>query len=377
VKEVGKTADLEKDIRELREKGRFGEAVSIPYRGELLEDVVERFGKTARMMHPFAAPYLLLRLGEVVKVGDDPGSFDPFAVSNPFKLEVVSDQSDEEEADVFIDFAYHVRADGVAAGLGKDDGVAAERLVLFDAMWAEASRRLPKGGVNRGDPDDPFDVVTPKQLPEINMSWREFLVDARRRMKEEPRTAGSDLEKAITSWEDLEAWDESVTPAAYRKVVSARATAIRPLLKCLETDDRWTRIVAEIRWQNRPWRVRDLAILALHEVLGFEVVEFPNSEGPVQLEWYQEAAVKLRRFCERYEYQVGGELWYRILKNQKGDLDQQAAAAVLIVEPRGAGPYYGVTGSFFLLEEIRDRYGQPNSSAEGAGLRGRSASIQM
>jgi len=370
VEEVGEVADLKADLIVLREKGHFGEEPAINYQDEILDDLVAKFVGSARMMHPWAAPYFLPRLGYPIQLSDE--DEDPFAVVEepPFKAW----RFKNEQAQLLIDYARHLRADGVAAYLNQNDRVAVERLRGFDKVWAEVLRRLPAEveGQEELDPD-PFGIFG-GEIPEINSSWREVLGDAQRRLEGKAPVGESKIAKAIASWEHLEEWDETVRPQEFRDVVEMGPLAVKPLLDCLESDGRWTRIVAEVGYRDRSVvRVRDLAILALEEVLQFTFIEYTDSqyEWPPEVEWYEGAAAKIRFLCERYEYQCGGELWFRILEDQEGDLAHQAMAAVAIVQPENAESYYGITDQHFVVDEVWDRYDIPQASWEGETLRER------
>ena len=171
-------------------------------------------------MHPWAAPYLMVRLGSPIELDED----DP----NPF--------APEPE-----------RPPGAPP--------------LFPA-W-------------RFDPSDPFIDVT--SALRSNLAWRELFVDARRRTKRRPEPEGSEVQKAIASWDELDSWDPAAPPAPFRAVVAAGPAVIKPLLDCLENDERWTRIRAETGCPHTLiLRLRDLAIHALNRVLQSPAVEIPS-----------------------------------------------------------------------------------------------------
>jgi hypothetical protein len=111
--------------------------------------------------------------------------------------------------------------------------------------------------------------------------------------------------------------------------------------------------------------------MALERVLEFSLIDYPRTAELAEDSWYDEAAVTLRTLCERYQSQNGGNLWFRILEDQKADLGHQAAAAVAIVLPRNAGIYHGVTDQHFFANEVSDRYWDPRASTQGETLRGR------
>ncbi len=342
VAEVGELADLNADLETLRAKGGFYERRYYSYEENWISYIIEKFEGGPRMMHPFAAPFILLRLGYPIMLVDKNSS--PFAEDDGKAHEWYLHDNDYE---ALADFARITRDDGVAAWIDGDYPLAAERLKYFDAIWQAAQKRYLREEVQadlQNDPIDPFAGGYPRMI-ELNSSWRDLLVDSKRRLIPTPVVEGSIIEQAIASWDQIDEFTKENPPPLYRLVASSGPMAIKPLLDCLTHDKRWTGVVKEDdenRWEPKIMRVRDLAILALNEVLEFSFEEMPGGTRQTESEWYDEAATKYQQLCARYEYQWGHELWYRILNDPQSELGYQLLAAHLIVTPDSelSNPYY-------------------------------------
>lgn len=374
VVEVGKPANLDADLAILGDKGWFCEKPFDNYQEDSLEDLIAKFEGAPRMMHPWAAPYLMVRLGHPIELDED--FSDPFAPEEERPANAPplfpAWRFDPFDPSLILNFARHLRDDGVAAYCDRDDHLAAARLRQFDRVWAELEKTVRHGQDEEAVGPDPFSSHTSGLR--FNLTWRELLLDARRRIGPRPEPKGSEVEKAIASWDELDTWEQDAPPAAFRAVVAAGPAAIDPLLDCLENDDRWTRVRVKTGSSHKLiFRVRDLAIRALNEVLQFPVVEDPCRFAPVETRVYKQLAVTARAFCERHEFSVGGELWYRLLAGDEEDVDFQVTAALAIVTPEDCGPYYGITDRCFFRDTVWDRYHEvPRTSREGLTLRGRS-----
>lgn len=330
VAEVGELADLEADIVILNKMGRFTKEPFDNYQEESFDDIRAKFVGAPRMMHPFAAPYLLLRLGYPINLS--PLTVHPSQKENGVDLPWKWRMPDEDN-EMLAEFALMHRDDGVEAWIEGNFHLASERLKLFDSIWHEAELLSPK--VENED-EDPF-APGPQMLPNLNGSWREILLDARRRLSPAPEVGESEIEQAIASWDQIDKWSETNQPASFRLVASAGPLAIKPLLDCLQHDKRWTRVVNQEDEENyrepRMLRVRDLAIAALESALEFTFEKMPYDSIPNEPVWYDEVATKLQELCKRYEYQWGAELWFRILQDPKSDLGYQLDAVDAIVIP--------------------------------------------
>lgn len=95
-------------------------------------------------------------------------------------------------------------------------------------------------------------------------------------------------------------------------------------------------------------------------------------DAPAEARRYEAAAAKARAFCERHEFSVGGELWYRVLADREADPGFQVTAALAVVTPENCDFYYRITDEWFIRDTVRGRYDSPRTSREGRTLRGRS-----
>ena len=361
IERVGDEADLAADLEILKKHGDFSEAPMSNYQDESLERLLTVFAATPRLMRASAAPYLLLRLGHSVvfdeESGTDPFNEVPFDYGKAGKLTFPACLLDSVES-WLVSYALLLRADGVAAFVDKNDGLAAARLPAFDRVWAEVEKRLPQAA----------DSSTKR--PKLNPVWRSILADAQRRLDPVIPLNLPEVAKEIVTWDRLETWDEESPPATFEKVVAAGPAAIDPLLDCLEKDTRWTRICeSEGTDRRRIMRVRDLAIVAMERVLRFRVIGTINDDySPAEDSKYFDAASTMRAFCRKYDHACGGELWFRVLANPAADLVHQRIAAESIVRPDGTEELYPDT---FFPDEAEEHFNNPSSSREGKILRGR------
>jgi hypothetical protein len=372
VEDVGKEANLAADVEILKQNGEFAAAPFSNYQDESLDKLLSGFSGAPRMLRSWAAPYLLLRLGLPVQFDQespDPFGATPYDFGKRGKLTFPKDWYFDSDYRWLIEFGLLVRGDGVAAFVDKDDRLAAERLPMFDRVWAEVEKRCPVVAGEREE--DPFsDTESPPTRPRLNPCWRAVLVDSLRRTEPAAVVELSEIEKNIATWGLLESWDEENTPEVFDKVVAAGPAAIAPLLDCLEKDTRWTRIRRQTgdRDPGELLRVRDFAIIALERILRFPVLEIPVEREPVMDCWYVEAAETMRTFCTKYDHSSGGQLWFRVLQDEQADLDLQWTAAKRIVRPDGLADDYP---EMFWPSDARERFDGPRPSEEGKLLRGR------
>ncbi|MES2474337.1 MAG: hypothetical protein V4640_01060 [Verrucomicrobiota bacterium] len=370
--EVGGAADLADDVEILKRSGELAAAPFSNFQEESLDELLSKFATTPRMMRSWAAPYLLLRLGIPLRfaaANPDPFAESPFDFGKGGKLTFPKDEYFDADDHWLVQFGRLVRGDGVAAFVGKDDTLAAERLLLFDRVWAEVEKRRP--AVEGEQEEHPFqEAETRPSRPRLNPCWRSVLADSQRRLAPARESARSEIERNIAAWDQFETWDEENTPELFDKVVAAGPAAIAPLLDCLEQDTRWTRIRRQAGDEppGELLRVRDFAIVALERILRFPVLEVPVNGQPVEDVWYAEAAATMRAFCEKYDHACGGELWFRVLKDEKADLDLHWIAAKRMVRPDGVED---MDPEGFSPSAARDRFDNPQASSEGKLLRGR------
>lgn len=389
VENVGKEADLAVDLRILIDKGSFQEEPFSNYQEESLGKVISECAATPRMMREWAAPYLLLRLGADITVYENSADLVNFA--DPFAKVPTSPAPKSYSTDLYIDsdhakltqFARLIRGDGVTAFIDKNDRLAANRLETFDRVWAEVVHRITH---EEGEREiDPFAAVQESLRPKLNSVWRSLLVDAQRRLAPEKTPGKSVIEKEIATWDEVENWDIeenwqrdiSIPPASFERVVAAGPAAIAPLLACLESDSRWTRAQWGLKEEDghrrmRPFvRVRDLAICALNRILRFRVVEVPyysEYDSPVEDAWYVDVSARAKKICGNYGNTCGGELWFRILADEKADIDDHLQAAICIARPASRAN----DGLYLLWDrDAQERIEAPKLSIEGNQLRAR------
>lgn len=372
VEKVGKEADLAVDVKILISGDHFQDMPFSNYRDESSEQILSEYAATPRMMRDWAAPYLLLRLGESVQVYDDvtgipADDFDPFAIPpvQPKHLEYPSSLFLDSDHERLVQCARLIRGDGVAAFIEKNDRLAAARVQAFDRVSAEVERKLLQ------------EERAKRSNFSFNASWRSLLADAQRRLEPAKAVGDSEIAKAIATWDEVENWDEKSPPASFEKVVAAGPAAITPLLECLEHDPRWTRGSRveegsddDKRVHYNFPRVRDLAFHALNRILRFTVVWVPANSESFDDTWSEEGVAKMKAFHNEYGNACGGELWFRILADEDAEIEDQLQAAKYIVRPVSFGEYGLGDDDYHLFYDpnVRNRFLEPIRSIEGGQL---------
>ena len=316
VEGVGGEADLTADLEILKRKGEFAEAPSSNYQDESIERILKQFAATPGMMRAWAAPYLLLRLGFPIgnaEVSDNPFDQTPFDFGKGGKLTFPKEWYFDSDNLWLIQFGFLVRSDGIAAFVDSNDRLAAARLAIFDRVWTEVEKRLPRvyGEPDNTD-DDPFN--DPPGRPRLNPVWRSVLADAKRRIAPGVVPEQSEIEWNIAQWDRLETWDEENTPEFFNKVVAAGPAAINPLLDLLkqayfrarkQADDQLANGLPEVTMssivcaQNEVRRVGTNSFMRLVEEWKPGNVDLLKSH----YNWLEAGVVKLRK-AEGY-----GDVW--------------------------------------------------------------------